>query len=206
MNSGDLSIKDLKFLDKGPFTFSVKRGECVGISGRSGIGKTQLLRAVTDLIPHEGTISLGGKACSSFQAPEWRSLVTMVFADSSWWYDLVGDHFADDAGDTFIETYFPLLGLEREMLQWQVRRLSTGERQRLALLRTLQINPAVLLLDEPSSGLDDYHTDLLEECIAGLRLEKNMSVIWVSHDPKQLKRVAVREIKMVENGLVDLDH
>ncbi|MFW2369138.1 MAG: ABC transporter ATP-binding protein [Desulforhopalus sp.] len=206
MNSGDLYIKDLKFLDKGPFSFSVRRGECVGLSGRSGIGKTQLLRAVTDLIPHEGILSLGGKLCSSYPAPVWRSLVTMVFADSSWWYDRVGDHFAEVAGDTFVETYFPKLGLERDMLQWQVRRLSTGERQRLALLRTLQRNPAVLLLDEPSSGLDGYHTDMLEVCIKGLRLEKNMSVIWVSHDPEQLKRVTMREMRMEENGLVELGH
>lgn len=206
MNGGDLSIKDLTFLDKGPFTFLVRRGECVGLSGRSGIGKTQLLRAVTDLIPHQGTISLGGRTCSSYPAPVWRSMVTMVAADSSWWYDRVGEHFDVVAGATFIDTFFPLMGVEREMLGWQVRRLSTGERQRLALLRALQINPAVLLLDEPSSGLDGYHTDLLERCIAGLRQEKNISVIWVSHDPEQLKRVAMRELRMEANGLVELRH
>lgn len=206
MNGGDLSIKNLSFLDKGPFTLMVKRGECVGLSGRSGIGKTQLLRAVTDLIPHEGTILLGGRACSSYPAPVWRSMVSMVVADSSWWYDRVGEHFTDAAGDTFIDTYFPQMGVEREVLGWQVSRLSTGERQRLALLRALQNKPAVLLLDEPSSGLDRYHTDLMERCIAELRVKNNMSVIWVSHDPEQLKRVAVRELRMESAGLVELGH
>lgn len=203
MNGGTLSIENLTFLGKGPFTFSVKQGECVGLSGRSGIGKTQLLRAVTDLIPHQGSICLDGRDCSSFPAPVWRSMVTMVVADSSWWYDRVGEHFADAPGGTFIDTYFPKMGLTREMLGWQASRLSTGERQRLALLRALQNNPAVLLLDEPSSGLDGYHTDMLERCITELRLESKMSVIWVSHDPEQLKRVAGRELRMEEDGLVD---
>lgn len=204
MNGGDLSIKNLTFLGKGPFSFLVKRGECVGLSGKSGIGKTLLLRAVTDLIPHQGTISLDGRTCSSYPAPVWRSMVTMVAADSSWWYDRVGEHFDVVAGDTFIDTYFPRMGLEKEMMGWQVRRLSTGERQRLALLRTLQKKPAVLLLDEPSSGLDRYHTDLLERCVAGWRQEKNISIIWVSHDPEQLKRVATRELRMEADGLAEL--
>ena len=204
MNDESLSIRNVTFLGKGPFTFSLANGECVGLSGRSGIGKTQLFKAITDLIPHQGEISLGGKLSASYPAPVWRSMVTMVVADSSWWYDRVGDHFHLAENISFVDTCFPMLGFSKEVLDWRVNRLSTGERQRLALLRALQNRPVVLLLDEPSSGLDGYHTELVERCIADLRRQRGVSVVWVSHDPEQLKRVSERELCMEDNRLVEM--
>lgn len=204
MSDEKLSVRSVAFLGKGPFTFSLAEGECVGLSGRSGIGKTQLFRAITDLIPYQGEILLGGRPSSSYPAPVWRSQVTMVPADSSWWYDRVGDHFHTAESTSFIDTCFPLLGFVRDVLDWRVHRLSTGERQRLALLRSLQNRPAVLLLDEPSSGLDGYHTALVERCVEGLRRQNGVSVVWVSHDPEQLKRVAERELCMEDNRLVEI--
>jgi ABC-type bacteriocin/lantibiotic exporter with double-glycine peptidase domain len=88
-----LCVINITFLDKGPFTCSVEKGECVGLTGRSGIGKTQLFRAITDLIPAGGKILLEGISCSAFTPTKWRSKVTMVPADSCWWYDRAGDHF-----------------------------------------------------------------------------------------------------------------
>ncbi|MGW8194992.1 MAG: ABC transporter ATP-binding protein [Desulforhopalus sp.] len=204
MNGAYLSIRNVTFLGKGPFTFSLAKGECLGLSGRSGIGKTQLFRAITDLIPYQGEISLDGKSSDSYPAPVWRSLVAMVVADSSWWYDRVGDHFTSFTDNPFIDTCFPRLGFAREVMEWRVSRLSTGERQRLALLRALQNCPGVLLLDEPTSALDGYHTEQVERCIADLRIKRGVSVVWVSHDPEQLQRVAVREMCMEERCLVEI--
>jgi len=87
-----LRVDDLRFLTNGPYSFAMKNGECVGLSGKSGIGKTQLLRAITDLIPHTGEVMLDGVSSTSFSAPLWRSTVTMIPAESLWWYDVVGDH------------------------------------------------------------------------------------------------------------------
>ncbi len=196
-----LFVEHLTFLDKGPYSFAVEKGECVGLTGRSGIGKTQLFRAITDLIPAGGEVFLEGIACSACNPTQWRSKVTMVPADSHWWHDKVGDHFVEFGQSPLLRDNCELLGLDAAVLDWQVSRLSTGERQRLALLRALQMTPAVLLLDEPSSGLDAYHTGLMEVFIEQYRRLNKPAIVWVSHDPEQLKRVSARVLRMEQNGL-----
>jgi ABC-type iron transport system FetAB ATPase subunit len=199
-----LCVKNVTFLDKGPYSFSVEKGQCVGLTGRSGIGKTQLFRAITDLIPSDGEILLEGVPCSAFSPTQWRTKVTMVPADSSWWYDRVGDHFyKSDRQTALFQENCTLLGLDAEIANWQVNRLSTGERQRLALLRSLQNQPIVLLLDEPSSGLDAYNTGLMETFIDNYRRQNEPAIVWVSHDSEQLGRVADREFRMERNGLYE---
>lgn len=198
-----LEVRDLRFLGKGPFSFAVATGECVGLSGRSGIGKSQLLRAITDLIPATGEVLLDGRVSTSFQAPSWRRRVTMVPAESFWWYDTVGAHFTEETKEALGE-YLAALGLDPQALRWEINRLSTGERQRLALLRTLEQEPEVLLLDEPTSALDAHHTDLLEEFVRQYRERRGAAVLWVSHDPDQLRRVAGRVLRMEEGGLADI--
>ena len=197
-----LCVRNVTFLDKGPYSFSVERGQCIGLTGKSGIGKTQLFRAITDLIPSGGEILLEGISCSAISPTEWRTKVTMVPADSSWWYDRVGDHFPL-SNRTLLQENCMLLGLDAEILDWQVSRLSTGERQRLSLLRTLQNQPTVLLLDEPSSGLDAYHTGLMESFIDNYRRLHEPAIVWVSHDPEQLRRVADKELRMERTGLYE---
>jgi ABC-type iron transport system FetAB ATPase subunit len=204
MKGMHLDVRNIAFLDKGPYTFSVDKGECVGLTGKSGIGKTQLFRAITDLIPAGGEVLLEGIPCSAFSPTQWRSKVTMVPADSSWWYDRVRDHFSIADQTAFLQKSCTLLGLDPEILDWQASRLSTGERQRLALLRALQNSPTVLLLDEPSSGLDTYHTRLMEVFIEQYSRLNQPAIVWVSHDPEQLRRVADREFRMEQNGLYEI--
>jgi ABC-type multidrug transport system ATPase subunit len=204
MSDMHLCVRNVTFLDKGPYTFSVEKGECVGLTGRSGIGKTQLFRAITDLIPAGGEILLDDIPSSSFSPTKWRSKVSMVPADSCWWYDRVGDHFPVSDQTTFLVENCTLLGLAPEVLDWQVNRLSTGERQRLALLRALHNRPTVLLLDEPSSGLDAHHTGLLESFIEQYRKLNKAAIVWISHDLEQLRRVASREFRLEQNGLYQI--
>ncbi|MGB3211877.1 MAG: ATP-binding cassette domain-containing protein [Desulforhopalus sp.] len=201
MSDGHLCVRNMTFLDKGPYSFSVEKGECVGLAGRSGIGKTQLFRAITDLIPAGGEVLLEGIPSSSFTPAKWRSKVTMVPADSSWWYDRAGDHFPVSDRIPFIQESCRFLGLDPHVLDWQVRRLSTGERQRLALVRAIQNRPTVLLLDEPSSGLDAYHTELMEKFIKDYLLLHKPAIVWVSHDPEQITRVAGRKLWMEQHKL-----
>lgn len=177
-------------------TLEVAAGECVCVSGPSGAGKSLLLRAIADLDPHEGEVWLDGREARDYTPWEWRRLVGLLPAESQWWHERVGEHFAavDDAR-------WQALGFGRETLDWQVARCSTGERQRLALLRLLANQPRVLLLDEPTAALDPTAVQRVEAMVAAYREEQQAAVLWVSHDPAQMQRVASRQIRIVADRL-----
>ena len=170
--------------------FELPAGACVAVRGPSGAGKTLLLRALADLDPNRGEVTLDGAARDAMPAPRWRRLVTYLAAEPAWWADTVGEHFADwAAGAPLIAA----LGIPYDCRSWPVARASTGERQRLALARGLAHRPRVVLLDEPTSGLDEdarraAETLLLEQFRSGL------SALWVTHDDAQARRVAERSL------------
>jgi ABC-type sulfate/molybdate transport systems ATPase subunit len=83
-----------------------------------------------------------------------------------------------------------------------VGRLSTGQRQRLALARLIAHAPRVLLLDEPTANLDEHNRAAVEALIGSLREEAALGVLWVSHDPEQLQRVAGRSFQIRAGELV----
>lgn len=178
----------------GPIDLSVAAGECLCLSGPSGAGKTRLLRAIADLDPHAGVVALDSLSASQWSPPVWRRQVALLPADSRWWADTVGEHFARDARPVLAQ-----VGLPEAALTWQVERLSSGERQRLALLRVLANQPKVLLLDEPTANLDTANTERIEALIDSYRRTQGAAVIWVSHDALQIARVADRQLH-IENG------
>jgi sulfonate transport system ATP-binding protein len=174
----------------------VNPGEVVCISGPSGSGKTRLLRAVADLDPHSGDVSLDGALQSRTPAHRWRRWVMLVPAESQWWAERVRAHFPADT-DAGPEA----LGLPAESLDWEVSRLSSGERQRLAILRAVAHGPRALLLDEPTANLDDESTRGVERWLARLVREHGWPVLWVAHDPAQIERVAGRHLHIVDGRL-----
>lgn len=187
-----LTIKQLVTRHVGPLDLELAAGECVALSGPSGAGKTLLLRAVADLDAHGGEVWLEGTACQSMRAHEWRCRVGLLQAESQWWGERIGEHFQD-----VDEALLGELGFGREVMGWEVARCSTGERQRLALLRLLQNRPQVLLLDEPTASLDAENVSRVEAVIARLRQEQELAVLWVSHDAAQAGRVATRRLHML---------
>ena len=197
-----LSVSNLSFLGNGPYTLNVGPGECLGLTGQSGIGKTQLLRAIADVIAHDGECSLEGALCSSISPPEWRKMVALLPAESFWWHDFVGEHFGDLKEDSWLKEIFSRLGFSKDVLEWQVSRLSSGERQRLSLVRTLANNPRVLLLDEPTSALDKQMVQVVEDILEELCVRRQMICLWVSHDLAQLSRVARNVLKVENSGFV----
>lgn len=204
MITSHLSLQKVCFLNNGPYSFSLSRGECLGLSGPSGVGKTQLFRAISDLIPSDGDIVFNNQNKDSVSAVEWRSQVTMLPTDSAWWYDDVTSHFSSIAAKTFLDSMCVKVGLPQEIINWQVNRLSTGEKQRLALIRSLQVKPAILLLDEPTSALDPVNTELVETLLLGLCKSDDLSLMWVSHDGDQLKRVSDRVLFMDKTGIEEI--
>jgi ABC-type iron transport system FetAB ATPase subunit len=168
-------------------SLTVEPGEIVCISGESGAGKSRLLRAVADLEPHTGEVTIGDDRRSAVAAHCWRGWVMLVPAESSWWNDTVLEHFLEPVADS-LEAF----GLGDEALGWEITRLSSGEKQRFAVLRALSHEPRALLLDEPTANLDP---DLARQVEAWLRdyvRRHRMPVIWVAHDRAQIERVADR--------------
>lgn len=196
-----LAVRDLYYLKFGPFGFELAAGECVGLTGPSGAGKSRMLRSLADLDPHEGAVLLEGDEATGIPAPAWRRQVGYLPAESRWWHDRVGEHFSDLGQGEEHGLTLDALGFAPDVLSWSVGRLSTGERQRLALLRLLLNNPRVLLLDEPTSGLDLTNAAGAESLLAGYRERTGAAVLWVSHDAAQLGRVASRILYLAEGRL-----
>ena len=200
-----LSICDIAFLENGPYSLELSVGECCGLSGVSGVGKSQLLRAIADVIAHDGECLLGGTSSLSFTPQEWRTAVAMVPAESFWWHDRVGPHFGTVPSENILLTsLMTRLGFDTDVLNWEISRLSTGERQRLALIRTLVTKPQVLLLDEPTSGLNKEMAAVVEEIVVEMCAREQCSCLWVSHDLEQLARIANRSFQVELKGLVEL--
>ena len=179
-----------RFLE--PVELTLAAGELVFLSGPSGSGKSLLLRAIADLDPNQGEAWLGDEARSSMPPPRWRRRVGLLPAESHWWDETVGAHLPVAAGVADAETisdWLPRIGFEPDVLQWTISRLSTGERQRLALLRLLAQRPEALLLDEPTANLDPINRDRVEALLDAYRHAADAATLWVSHDPDQRNRL-----------------
>jgi len=192
-----LRIRQLTTKLIGPISFDVAAGECLALMGPSGAGKSLLLRAIVDLDPSSGDVSVGVHARYDMPASEWRKRVGLVPAESGWWADRVSDHFP---------AKFDAMGLMQGLglagaLEWDVTRLSTGERQRLALARALCRKPEALLLDEPTASLDERATGLVEELIQDC-CGKGMALLLVTHDRRQAERMTKR-LLLMSNGKIE---
>jgi ABC-type iron transport system FetAB ATPase subunit len=193
-----IHLHSLSFLQLGPFDLTVEADQRCFVFGQSGQGKTLLLKAIADIIPHRGQVYLGNIESQTLPAPEWRKKVGLLLADSQWWLETVGEHFW-----TVEESQFSALGFEKTVLNWQVNRLSSGEKQRLALLRILQNQPLALLLDEPSANLDSENTANMENLIQQYQSHTHIPILWVSHDSAQIERLADKCFLLYQNRLIE---
>ena len=180
----------------GPVDFSLDAGECLAITGRSGAGKTLLLRMVADLDPHRGEAWLRGAARSAMPAPVWRRQVVYSAAESGWWAPRVGAHFPSPPGPERLARF----GLRDDILEASVAACSTGERQRLALLRALALTPAVLLLDEPTGALDRESVARVEAVLRDY-LVAGGAMLLVTHDSGQAERLGTLQCRLHEGAL-----
>lgn len=184
----------------GPIDLTLSQGEIVGLSGDSGSGKSLLLRAIGDLDPHQGEIMLHGTPQQEIPPSRWRYQVSYLAAESQWWSDIVVDHFNTDDAE-HLHTLLHLAGFSAETLQWSIQRLSTGEKQRLGIVRQLIRKPEVLLLDEPTANLDQKNCDRIEQLLVDYCREQQAALLWVSHDPDQLRRITDRHYRITNGQL-----
>jgi ABC-type iron transport system FetAB ATPase subunit len=194
-----LSARALRSPFGGPFTFDVHAGECIAIQGPSGAGKSVLLRMLADLDPHDGDALLDGRPASALSPPDWRAAVVYQAAEPAWWEATAGAHFADP-DRPFVDTTLAALGLSSALLDTEIERLSTGERQRLALVRSLARRPRVLLLDEPTAALDPDAVARVEALLRE-RLAAGMAILIVTHAGEQARRLAQRVFRLEQGKL-----
>ncbi|QHJ00345.1 ATP-binding cassette domain-containing protein [Xylophilus rhododendri] len=194
-----LQARQLRSERAGPIDFSLHPGETVCIVGRSGAGKSVFLRLLADLDPGEGGLTLEGVDRMAMDAPAWRRQVLYQAAEATWWMPSFREHLhGDDVAQA--SAHMARLDLAPELLDQPLAQLSTGQRQRLALVRSLAPAPRVLLLDEPTASLDADSTArvealLKERCAAGC------GVVWVTHSAEQAARMGDRVLTLVSGKL-----
>lgn len=178
-----LTVQRLGVRGLAPVDFQLAPGDRLAVRGPSGSGKSLLLRAIAVC---RVEVRLDQRPRSAMKAAEWRRQVRYVAAESGWWADTVGDHFADPAE---ARRRAVALGLPDTVMQQPVAQLSSGERQRLAFIRATEDDPPVLLLDEPTAALDAGGTERLESELRRLSAAGAILVV-VTHDAEQGERLA----------------
>lgn len=184
-----LRVEGLQVGTLKPLTFEVAGGECLAVEGPSGAGKSRLLRALADLDSAQGRVVLDGQERNEVPAYEWRRRVRYCAAEPGWWTDTPRAGLSSASQGSRLERLMRSLDLDPALLDRAVATLSTGERQRLALVRALLDEPLVLLLDEPTGALDPQSTALVEELIR-FQMLSGRCVVLVSHDAAQVDRLS----------------
>lgn len=189
----------------------VAAGEIVGLLGPSGSGKSSLLRCLNRLTaPPPKTIFLDGKDITEMDILTLRRQVGMVFQRVALFPGTVAGNVAYGPGlqgktvpPAEIERLLALADLPPELAGRDGQELSGGQAQRVALARSLASNPSVMLLDEPTSALDPAATRNVEATLLKLRRTLGLTILWVTHDPEQARRLADRVYLLVDGRIVD---
>jgi putative ABC transport system ATP-binding protein len=191
-----LEIEGLETAHLGPVDLCLQPGELVQITGASGSGKSLLLRAIADLDPNRGRVRLEDEDRDDLTPTDWRRKVAYVPAETAWWAPQVAEHFPAGSVGAEVQGWLASFSLPEESLQWDIERLSSGERQRLGLLRAFLNHPRVLLLDEPTANLDLENTRRIERAVRGYLAEAGAGALWVSHDTLQRHRLGGRILEI----------
>jgi microcin C transport system ATP-binding protein len=202
-------------------SFSIRKGQTLGIAGESGSGKTTLGRALLRLIKSEGEIYMEGAAVHSAGEEELRALrrsMQIIFQDPFGSLNprmsaeqIIGEglivHGIGDPADRerLIADTMREVGLDPAERHRFPHEFSGGQRQRIALARALVLKPSLLVLDEPTSSLDRTIQFQVIELLKALQEKHGLAYIFISHDLKVLKSLChdlaiMREGKIVEAG------
>jgi putative ABC transport system ATP-binding protein len=182
------------------FSAAIPEGS-TAIVGPSGAGKSTLLRLLNRLAdPDRGEVIYRGRPITAYEPLALRREVSLVPQLPALLEGTVESNLgyaAELAGEPLdCERTLRRAGLDPSFAERDVTRLSVGEQQRAMLARALAQRPAVLLLDEPTSALDHAARDQVEAALVELRREQEVSIVLVSHDPEQARRLGDRVLEM----------
>ena len=201
-------------------TLSVREGEIYALAGESGCGKSTLSKAVTKLVPiKSGDIFFSGKSIISHtkaEKKEYPKLVQMVFQNpySSLNPKMkIGDilqepldintEYSKIRKKNIIKEILNDVGLNKSVLELYPHEFSGGQRQRIAIARALILNPKLLIADEPVSALDASIQAQILNLFKELRVKRNLTILFISHDLNVVKYLADRVGIMYYGELVE---
>lgn len=186
----------------------IEVGDYFSIVGPSGSGKSTFLKLCCHLIsPAEGKILLNGTDMMLQDPVELRRKISYCFQTPV----LFGDTVKENLNYPYsirnqsldlerVKALFHTFNLSMDFLKHEVKNLSGGEKQRIALIRTLLFKPEVLLLDEVTSALDTDNTLIVEKGIEVLN-QQGITVLWVTHNPAQSRKYA-KKLLTIESGKI----
>ena len=191
-------------------SFEIEKGEFIGIIGHTGSGKSTLVQLLNGLLkPTDGKIYLNGKDIWEqpkkirnvrfkvgmvFQYPEYQLFDETVYKDISYGPKNMG--LSEDEIDEKVRNAAEFVGLKEELLEKSPFELSGGEKRRAAIAGVIAMDPEVLILDEPTAGLDPLGRDALLSQIQDYHDVRKNTVILVSHSMEDIARVADRILVM----------
>ncbi|XOQ45242.1 MAG: Fe(3+)-transporting ATPase [Clostridium sp.] len=187
-------------------SFEIYKGDYVSIVGPSGGGKSTLLKLCCHLIsPTQGSIFVNGTNITQLEPVELRKKISYCFQTPV----LFGKTVRDNLNYPYlirnkkmdmerVNALFSKFKMEPDYLNREIGNLSGGEKQRIALIRSLLFLPDVLLLDEVTSALDVENTLVVENVILDLN-RSGVTVLWITHNPAQSRKYAGK-LLTIENG------
>lgn len=200
-------------------SLSIEKGEFIGIMGHTGSGKSTLVQMLNGLMkPTSGQVLLDGediwanpkdirkirfKVGMVFQYPEYQLFEETVAKDIAFGPTNMGKSGAEL--EKAVNDAARFTGLKDELLEKSPFDLSGGEKRRAAIAGVIAMNPEVLVLDEPTAGLDPMGRDVLLSQIVQYHRERKNTVILVSHSMEDIARVADKIIVMNKSNLVMFD-
>lgn len=188
--------------------FDIKDGEFIGLIGHSGSGKSTLVQHLNGLIEAQtGTITVGDRVITGknadrkglcfdvglvFQYPEQQLFAETVFEDIAFGPKNMG--LNDFEVELRVNTAVELAGLKKELLKKSPFSLSGGQKRRAAIAGVIAMEPGVLILDEPTAGLDPKGRNEVLDSIRKIHRQMNMTVILVSHSMEDVAKYCDRLI------------
>jgi phospholipid/cholesterol/gamma-HCH transport system ATP-binding protein len=208
------SFGEQKVLDR--VDLEIARGETMTILGRSGTGKSVMLKLIIGLQkPDGGEIELNGKEITSLTLDDLnrvRKTIGFLFQSAALYDSLnVEENVAfplrrhtrmeDDERQTRVRELLARVGME-EAARKMPADISGGMKRRVGLGRALALDPEIMLLDEPTAGLDPITAGEINELIRELQKEREVSSVVVTHDIRSLRTVADRVAILNEGSIV----